>query len=845
MMPIPSRPRPDRDPIRRGITRALAAATAALPLGVASASATASPPAGQASEPTFMSHEFQPGPLPTPVRIALADLDGDGRLELLSLTTDGGLVSVPIEGHRFGLPRDQGAFGGRGESMFAEVAEILTGDLDADGDTDVILVGTNQDRILVLHNDGDGALHPVQALAPGEWLGLASLRMPATALARGGRRDGEPGRPEWLAAASPAGVLVMPVGADGRLGPPSLLGGDPEPAGTSLAAGDLDGDGRDDLAFVVDFDEPRLLVALRGPNGGWSLRPPVPSSSAFDLLIDDLDGDGDRDLALAPFGAGEILAHPGRGDGTFGPPVVLGRAPGIGWLQSADLDADGRPDLVHAAYHSYGIGSYEGGRLTVLRGRTGGWPEPWYDRPGWLGVGHPAIGDLTGDGVDDIVHASWGNPSNVSVLAGRPDAPPGNLTVSRVLGEPRQYAFLPPAPGEVSDGLVVLNDAVRVMTGRGDGTFAAGPPQPVDRPLRVLDSVRRDDDRAHLIIARDAFDDRALVLLGRTGDAVATELTLTLPPDVEAWRGGAGDLDGDGDVDLVLRSGPPASVTVLRRGPGGLDIEPATLVGGEDEAVGVVRVADLDADGWLDAIAVLSTRIVLLAGGPAGLGEPAVLVEFDEHRSVRAVVVFDHDDDDLLDVLVSELWSGAELFRQVAPRTLASLGTLESPGSFVRPPAAAGDVDGDGDLDLVTSSIRSTSNVVIAGVGWYENRWNEGVPVPVLRADGPAGIPIVHELEEVRLLDVDADGRAEIAATVVGLYQPDGLVVSRRLTAPAACTGDLDVDGDVDFDDLLAMLEMQGSASGGFRFTADLDASGTVDRDDLERLLASWGPCRR
>ncbi len=56
----------------------------------------------------------------------------------------------------------------------------------------------------------------------------------------------------------------------------------------------------------------------------------------------------------------------------------------------------------------------------------------------------------------------------------------------------------------------------------------------------------------------------------------------------------------------------------------------------------------------------------------------------------------------------------------------------------------------------------------------------------------------------------------------------------------SACPADLDGDGAVDTDDLLALLAAWGPNPG---HPADLDGNGAVGTADLLALLASWGPC--
>ncbi len=53
------------------------------------------------------------------------------------------------------------------------------------------------------------------------------------------------------------------------------------------------------------------------------------------------------------------------------------------------------------------------------------------------------------------------------------------------------------------------------------------------------------------------------------------------------------------------------------------------------------------------------------------------------------------------------------------------------------------------------------------------------------------------------------------------------------------CPADLDGSGDVDFEDILRVLDAWGNKGG----PEDLDGSGTVDFDDLLIVLDAWGPC--
>ena len=71
------------------------------------------------------------------------------------------------------------------------------------------------------------------------------------------------------------------------------------------------------------------------------------------------------------------------------------------------------------------------------------------------------------------------------------------------------------------------------------------------------------------------------------------------------------------------------------------------------------------------------------------------------------------------------------------------------------------------------------------------------------------------------------------------LCNPDDDVWIMLNACPSACPEDLDASGDVDFQDLLALLDAWGDTGG----PEDLDGSGLVDFGDLLLLVAAWGPC--
>jgi hypothetical protein len=160
----------------------------------------------------------------------------------------------------------------------------------------------------------------------------------------------------------------------------------------------------------------------------------------------------------------------GNGNGTFGVPLSFNAGTSPSSVAVGDFNSDGIPDLV--------VGSLGGKTVSVLLGNGDGTFQAAVKYTAGDGPYSVAAADLNGDGILDLAVVNYLS-SDVSVLLGKGD---GTFQAAVIYG-PAAYWFVPPAPLTVKDfngdGIpdlaVISGGGVRVLLGRGDGSFETTP----------------------------------------------------------------------------------------------------------------------------------------------------------------------------------------------------------------------------------------------------------------------------------------------------------------------------------------------------------------------------------
>src|SRR5262245_18462729 len=682
--------------------------------------------------------------------IAAGDMNNDGKSDVIVANSSTSTLSViPGKGDGTFQPALVTFFASGQSPAFLAIADI-----NVDGNQDVVTLTQFNGTGSVLLGRGDGGFQP-------------PINFPIDFQSTGmavGDFNGD-GRPDLAvtASSSPSGTVSVSLGnGNGTFGPRQFfpVGNSP----TSVALGDLNGDGRLDVA--VANGNSNSVSVLMG-NGNGTLLPAINSfvdGSPRSITITDFDGDKKPDLAVALSTLDEISILIGNGDGTFLFPLNIAVSTNPVFMTAADFNGDQIPDLVIAHSNQF---SSAGSSISILVGIGDG----SFQAPTSYGLnGNPTmldVGDFNGDGFRDVVvcqpSLSFSSGSNISEFFGKGDgalqsaakiniSAPTTMAVVDFDGNgildfavdsgsfPHVLSIFmgngdgtfragtgvalnfgssssPPVAGDfnndrIPDLAVAGSSIIAVLLGNGDGTFQT--PRIFNTNISLSSQAVADfnsDGNLDLVAGSLFSPGMVMVLLGNGNGTFQSPRNFTTASTISALT--TGEFNGDGRPDLVTASSNTNSVSVfLGNGDGTFMLQGDIPVGRSPIAV---TVADMNGDGFADIGTANSSsgNVSMLLGN--GRGGFQAAFNFTVAGNPSSLTLGDFNKDGRLDVAVTSTGANTVSVLLNAGGTFIAIADDVEPDIVVRTaPAAffgvgtnpaglvAGDFNGDLLPDLVT-----------------------------------------------------------------------------------------------------------------------------------------------
>ena len=632
--------------------------------------------------------------------VAVADVNGDGKPDLIVANecilldcepSSAGGVSVLL-GNGDGTFRTAVSYSSGGQ----DPRSVAVADVNGDGKLDLLVANScdNTDdctnsSVGVLLGNGDGTFRTAVTYGSGG----GTLSVAVADVNKDGKLDLLVANANGL-----TGVVGVLLGNGDGTFQAAVTYGSGGNSAFSVVTGDVNGDGRLDLVVAnacdsdVDCTNGTVGVLLGNGDGTFQAAKGYGSGGegARSVAVADVNGDKKLDVLV---GNDCVNVSPctsfvgvllGNGDGTFqAPPNYSSGGEGARSVAVADVNGDGKLDLLVANECGNSDCSGADGTVGVLLGNGDGTFQAAVSySSGDVAAYSVAVADVNGDGNLDLLvaNACCVGDSTVGVLLGNGDGTFRAPVTYDTGGRNAVSVAVADVNGDGKLDLLLANEcgtdicstgAVGVLLSNGDGTFRAA----VDyssgaTPTSVTVSDVNGDGKLDLLVANSCFSSVCAgtvdVLLGN-GDG-------TFQPAVAYGSGGefpssvvVADVNGDGKLDLLVANYGTVGV-LLGNGDGTFQTATATVIPAEgDSGDGSLAVADFNGDGKLD---IAFGGVLLLGNGDGTFQSPLSL-----GAAGTGMVAGDFNGDgkpDLADAGVTVLLNIAPNFKYATTTVLSS-----------------------------------------------------------------------------------------------------------------------------------------------------------------------------
>jgi hypothetical protein len=620
-------------------------------------------------------------------------------------------------------------------------SSLAIADFNGDGIPDVAVVSASGNSLIVMIDNGNGSFRQGAPINVG--------LVPAGIVAGDFNGDGI----EDLAVVSLSGLGILLGNGNGTF---QTLVNIRDAFGNALAVGDFNGDGKLDL--LVGYSQFDTLDLLLG-NGNGTFQPIVNVPAVLNpvaLAVTDLNGDGKPDLVVATGADGQIATLLNTGGGTFGAPNIAS-VPGATMLQTGDFNGDGKMDVACAA-----LVSGSAAVLLLLGEGNGqlGSPTTIVSEGSPTGIAAVSAGDFNGDGHLDLVavRSELGGDDTLVLLGN------GNGTFQH----PVAYAMGAPTALGVADfngdhksDIVTANaylngTPLSVLLGNGAGSFQVAPQTTLTAfsagaEWVALGSADLTGNGLSDFVVAESTGTQVLMAAGNN-EFTTGELLTTVGTALAL-----GDVNGDGNPDLIMTTESDDVAVLLGNGNG--TFQPALSSNAGAEQFGVA-IGDFNNDGKPDLALIAGSELgVMLGAGNGSFVRPAQLYALGTEPVYISAGDFNNDGN--LDVVVAN--EGI-----IGPSSISVFlgngdGTFQPPTNLPLPTDAApsdvevADLNGDGNLDIVSCN----NNELYLSVYLGNGDGTFQAPSRVYSSFAPLSI---------RTMDFNGDGIPDIAILSQGNY---------------------------------------------------------------------------